>query len=349
MPAPPHPAEVAHGVKNAWLEFPVFDVARRARLGTAPDAYRTELGELLSPFTDVAAANPDAWFPVARPAGEITAVTPVNRLIGYPYTKYMVSVIDVDMAAAVIIASHAEADRLGIAPERRVYVRGWCYADDPVYLAEHRDLSASPAMAAASRESLRCAGVTIDDVAHIDLYSCYPSSVNLARDALGIGRDDGRRLTVTGGLPYFGGPSSNYVTHSIATMTDVLRSDPGSIGLLNGIGMYLTKHVFGVYSTAPPSGGPPPLPDETGVQARVDDRMAIVDSWDGPATVAGYSIAHARSGAAEWGVAVCDVAGGARTYARLPIDLLDGFERDEWVGAAVSLEAAPGGANHLRA
>jgi acetyl-CoA C-acetyltransferase len=349
MPAPPHPAEVAHGVKNAWLEFPVFDVARRARLGAAPDAYRAQLGTLLSPFTSVAAANPNAWFPVARSAEEITSVTPVNRLIGYPYTKYMVSVIDVDMAAAVIVASHEEADRLGVAPERRVYLRGWCYADDPVYLAEHPDLSASPAMAAASREALRCAGVGIDDVAHIDLYSCYPSSVNLARDALGIDAGDGRPLTVTGGLPYFGGPSSNYVTHSVGTMTDVLRSDPGSIGLLNGIGMYLTKHVFGVYSTSPPPGGPPALPDEAGVQARADDRVPIVATWDGPATVAGYSIAHTRSGAAEWGVAVCDVAGGARTYSRLPTELLDAFEQDEWVGATVSLTTADGGVNHLRA
>jgi acetyl-CoA C-acetyltransferase len=349
FPAPPHPAEEAHGVRNAWLEFPVFDVARRARLGVAPMEYRAQLGELLSPFTRVAASNAHAWFPVARTPDEITTVTPVNRLIGYPYTKYMVSVIDVDMASAVIVASEAEADRLGIARDRRVYVRGWCYADDPVYLAEHPDLSTSPAMAGASGEALRCAGVGVDDVAHLDLYSCYPSSVNLARDALGIGGADTRGLTVTGGLPYFGGPSSNYVTHSIAAMTEVLRSDPGSTGLLNGIGMYLTKHVFGVYSTTPPAGGPPPVPDEAAVQATVDRRVGIVPTWDGPARVAGYSIAHARSGEAEWGVAVCDVPGG-RAYARLSeAGALDAFEREEWVGAEVTLTAGPGGVNHLRA
>ena len=349
FPAPPHPAEVAHGVKNAWLEFPVFDVARRARLGMTPDGYRTALGALLSPFTRVAAANPFAWFPVARSPEEITAVTPVNRLIGYPYTKYMVSVIDVDMAAAVIVASEAEADRLGVARDRRVYLRGWCYADDPVYLAEHPDLGASPAMAAASREALRCARAAADDAAHLDLYSCYPSSVNLARDALGIAEGDDRALTVTGGLPYFGGPSSNYVTHSIATMTGVLRADPGSIGVLNGIGMYLTKHVFGVYSTAPPSGGPPPLPDEAAVQASVDHRVEIADTWDGDATVAGYSVAHARSGEAEWGVAVCDLPDGRRAYARLGgADLLDAFEREEWVGTRATLVSGPGGVNELR-
>jgi len=276
-------------------------------------------------------------------------VTQVNRLIGYPYTKYMVSVIDVDMAAAVIVASDAEADRLGVAQDKRVYLRGWCYADDPVYLAEHPDLAASPAMAAASREALRVAGAGIDDVAHLDLYSCYPSSVHLARDALAIAADDGRDLTVTGGLPYFGGPSSNYVTHSIATMTGVLRADPGSTGLLNGIGMYLTKHVFGVYSTVPPPRAPQ-LPDEARVQAAVDRRLEICDRWEGPATVAGYSIAHARSGEPEWGIAVCDVAGGRRAYARLTgADLLDAFERDEWVGAEVTLAAGDGGTNDLRA
>jgi acetyl-CoA C-acetyltransferase len=348
--APFHPAEVAHGVRNAWVEFPVFDVARRARLGVEPEAYRSALGELLSPFTRVAAANPRSWFPVARTPEEITAVTPVNRLIGYPYTKYMVSVIDVDMAAAVIVASEAAADRLGVGRDRRVYLRGWCYADDPVYLAEHRDLSASPAMAAASAEALRGAGAGIDDVAHIDLYSCYPSSINLARDALRITAGDGRDLTVTGGLPYFGGPSSNYATHSIATMTEVLRADPGSLGLLNGIGMYLTKHVFGVYSTTPPPGGAATVPDEDAVQARLDDRVAICDRHAGPATVAGYSIAHGRSGAAEWGIAVCDLPDGRRAYARIVEPaLLDAFERAEWVGAGVTLVGGPGAVNEVRA
>jgi acetyl-CoA C-acetyltransferase len=347
---PFHPAEVAHGVRNAWVEFPVFDVARRARLGVEPDAYRAALGELLSPFTRVAAANPRSWFPVARTPEEITAVTPVNRLIGYPYTKYMVSVIDVDMAAAVIVASEAAADRLGVGRDRRVYLRGWCYADDPVYLAEHRDLSASPAMAAASAEALRVAGAGIDDVAHIDLYSCYPSSVNLARDALRITAEDGRDLTVTGGLPYFGGPSSNYATHSIATMTEVLRTDPGSLGLLNGIGMYLTKHVFGVYSTTPPADGAATVPDEDAVQARLDDRVAICDRHAGPATVAGYSIAHDRSGAAEWGIAVCDLPDGRRAYARIvEPSLLAAFERAEWVGAGVTLEGGTGAVNEVRA
>ncbi|MCI0346075.1 MAG: acetyl-CoA synthetase, partial [Chloroflexi bacterium] len=175
--APFHPAEVAHDVFQAWLTFPLWDIARRAHRGIDPDDHRRQLGDLFAPMTEVAATNPYAWFPTARTAAELATPSPENRIVGFPYTKYLVSVMEVDMAAAVVVASAAAADEMGVPPERRVYLRGWCYATDPVYVAEHDPLWASPAMTAASTEALRGAGVGIDDVAHLDLYSCFPSSV----------------------------------------------------------------------------------------------------------------------------------------------------------------------------
>ena len=66
--APFHPAEVAHEVFQAWLTFAIFDNARRAHLGVPLDEYRTQLGEQWERFTQVAAANPEAWFPIERSA-----------------------------------------------------------------------------------------------------------------------------------------------------------------------------------------------------------------------------------------------------------------------------------------
>jgi acetyl-CoA C-acetyltransferase len=335
--APFHPAEVAHDVFQAWLTFAIFDNARRAHLGRGLDEYRHELGEMFASFTEIAAANPDAWFRVARTADEIVTASPSNRMVGYPYTKYMVSVMDVDMAAAIMLATHDTADALGVPPDQRVYVRGWCCATDPVYVAEHPDLWRSPAMAAASSEALRTAGVGIDDIAHLDLYSCFASSVNLARDALGLGDDDTRALTVTGGLPYHGGAGSDYLSHSIATMARALRRDPGSYGMVSGVGMHMTKHVYGVYSTEP---GPISAPDEAGVQARLDAEQprAITDTYDGDAVVAAYSVVHGRDGAPEWGVVVCDLPDGTRAYAKmLDAGLLDAAEHTELVGQTMHL------------
>ncbi len=51
----------------------------------------------------------------------------------------------------------------------------------------------------------------------------FRAAVELAAEALGLATDDPRGLTVTGGLPYFGGPGNNYTTHGIATLTDLLR------------------------------------------------------------------------------------------------------------------------------
>lgn len=334
----PHPAEVAHDLHAAWLTFAVWDNARRARLGVGLDAYRRDLGALLAPMTAVAAANPHAWFPVERTAAELVEPSASNRMVGYPYTKLMTSIMDVDMSASVLLASHERADALGVPADRRVYVRGWCYATDPVHVAEHAEMWRSPAMAAASREALRPAGIGVDDVAHLDLYSCFASSVNFARDALGIGPDDRRPVTVTGGLPYFGGPGSCYMTHAIASMAERLREDAGSYGLVSGVGMHMTKHVYGLYSTAP---GPLEPPDEDAVQAGLDrlPSCTIRDTYAGPATVAAYSVVHGRDGGPEWGIAVCDLPEpGTRAYAKvLDGGLLADAERSELVGCGVRL------------
>lgn len=334
--APFHPAEVAHEVFQAWLTFAVFDNARRAHLGVALDDYRAQIGDTMAPMSAIAARNPDAWFRTERSAREVVEATADNRMVGYPYTKYVVSVMDVDMAAAVIVASDETADAFGIPLEQRVYLRGWCYATDPLYVAEHRDLWCSPAMRAASTEALRVAGAAIDDVAHLDLYSCFASSVNFARDALGIAAGDGRRLTVTGGLPYHGGPGSGYLTHAIAQMVRTLRADPDSLGLVSGVGMAMTKHVYGAYSTTPAALA---LPDEAGVQQSLDAAgvAPIIERHDGDARVAAYSVVHGRDGDPEWGLLVCDVDAG-RAYAKLlDRDALRDAERHELVGRDVVL------------
>ncbi len=331
--APFHPAEVAHEVFQAWLTFAVFDNARRAHLGVALDEYRAQLGDQWERFTRVAAANPEAWFPVERSAEEIITAGPTNRMVGYPYTKYMVSIMDVDMAAALLLTSHEAADAMGVPRDRRVYLRGWCYATDPVYVAEHLDMWRSPAMEHASAAALAAAGIGIDDVAHLDLYSCFSSSVNFARDALGLGLFDPRPLTVTGGLPYHGGAGSDYLTHSIATMARVLREDPGAYGMVSGVGMHMTKHVYGVYSTEPGVTPPtPPLPSPA------QPAVEIRDTYAGPASVAAYSVVHGRDGGPEWGVAVCDLPAGGRSYAKmLDAELLRSAEEDELVGRTLTL------------
>jgi acetyl-CoA C-acetyltransferase len=342
------PSEISHAVFEAYLTFALFDNARRGHLGRGLDEHRASLGAVMSRLTEVAAGSPHAWFPVARAADEIAGVTADNRMVAYPYTKLMTSIMDVDMAAALLIASAEKADALGVPEEKRVYLRGSGYAEDAAHVAGHGELWRSPGLAAASSVALAGAGVGADEVAHFDLYSCFASSVCFALDALGLAEDDPRGVTVTGGLPYHGGPGSNYMTHSLAAMTEVLRTDPGSYGLVSGVGMHMQKHAFGVWSTTPPSGptaGGAGSGTGTGREPRTvgaghgAEEVGIVTSPSGPATVATYSVLHGRDGTPERAVLICDLPESGRCYA-----LLDGgpetlaqAEREELVGRKVTL------------
>jgi acetyl-CoA C-acetyltransferase len=336
--SPPHAVEIAHEVFQAWLTFAVFDNARRAQRGIDLEEYRAGIGRMMAPMTRVAAANPDAWFRVERSAEELVQPSADNRMIGYPYTKYTVAVMDVDMAGALLVATHDCADAVGVPPDQRVYLRGWCYATDPVLVAEHADLGRSPAMRRASAEALRGAGIAVDDIAAFDLYSCFASSLHFAADALGLDPLDARGLTTTGGLPYHGGPASGYLTHSIAAMARRLRARPGDFGMVSGVGMHMTKHVFGVYSSTP---GPIAPPDEGTVQAALAHEHAavpVVAEHEGHATVAAYSVVHGRDGDPEWALLVCDLDDGARTYAQCrDVALCRDAESSELVGRRVHL------------
>jgi acetyl-CoA C-acetyltransferase len=345
------PGERASGLlDHPGAIFALWDTARRAHLGIGPTDYRQQLGELLASMTTVAAKNPSAWFQEARDASELITAGPDNRMVAYPYTKRMMAVPTVDMAAALIVTSHAEADALGVPLERRVYLRGSAYAEDPEPIAQHPDMWRSEAMKAASAEAMRIAEVDVSDIAYLDLYSCFPSSINFARDALGVHDRTGDMLTVTGGLPYAGGPYSNYMIHSIAAMCERLREDSGSFGMVSGVGMALTHHAFGVYSAAPPHALIE-LGEDNGIQAKLDQRSVpdLVSGALGPATVAAYTIAHDRDGEPARGMAVCDLPSGARCYAWFTDShLLVEAERSEFVGQKVAL-VGRGAASEIRA
>jgi acetyl-CoA C-acetyltransferase len=298
--------ERKNGIFQAYLTFALLDTARRAHLAQTVDGRRHELGQLMAPLSLIAAAQPEyAWFPTARTPEEISTPTPDNRMVATPYTKLMTAIMDVDMAAAVLLSTEARADSLGVPPDRRIYLHGTGAAEEPSTMAARPEPWRSPAMA----ESLWAAlgRTAIDEVGHLDLYSCFASSLSFASDALGIAPD--RTLTVTGGLPYHGGPGSNYCTHALAAMTESLRADPGSFGLVSGIGMHMTSHAASLWSSRPgayqPSEPAEPLPT-----------LPVATDASGTATVVSFSTVYNRQGP-EWTALICDLPDGSRTYARL--------------------------------
>lgn len=288
--------ENAAGLYSPSDVYPIFESAMAFRHDRTLDEQREWLGKLMAPFTAEAARHPDhAWFPIERLPSDLSEVTPSNRLINEPYTKLLNSILTVDMAAAFIITSAELADCLGVSQDRRVF--SWASADcnDIYFPAQRPDLSRSDGIRAAGNAVLQAADIGIDDVAFLDFYSCFPAAVEAAIDAFELDPLDQRGFTVTGGLPYFGGPGNNYVSHSIAEMVRRCRNEPENIGMVTGLGWYITKHSVGLWSATPPKRWQ--SPDLSEEQSRIDaDALDIVPAAEasGEAVVDGYTVRHDR-------------------------------------------------------
>jgi acetyl-CoA C-acetyltransferase len=232
--------------------YPLFESALRAHHGESHDDHRERVGGLWEGLNRTAVANEYAWTRSPMSAQAIITPSVANRMVAWPYTKVMNSNWFVDQGAAVIVCSMAAARRFGVAPERMVFMHSVASGHAPNRVLERLHLHDSPSIRETGRAALRLAGVGVDDVALLDLYSCFPSVVQITMSELGIDRS--RPLTLTGGLTFAGGPLNNYVSHSLAAMIGAVRAT-GERALIHGNGGYATKQVFGVFGSQPPTEG----------------------------------------------------------------------------------------------
>jgi acetyl-CoA C-acetyltransferase len=327
-----HEVELARSLAMPTQVYPVFENALRGAAGETIDQHQVKVSELWSRFSEVAATNPYAWLPEVHTPEQIRSVGPDNRMIGFPYPKLMNANMQVDQSAALIVTSVAAARAAGVPADRWVFPLSGADGNDHYFVSERDNLHSSPAIAACGRHAFELAGIGVDDVAHVDLYSCFPSAVQIGAAALGIGLD--RQLTVTGGLCFGGGPGNNYVTHAIATLVGRLRDDPGSYGLATALGWYVTKHAVGIYSTAPPGNGF----RAANVQAEVDalPRRELAADHDGEASLESYTVVHDRDGNPSLAIVACLLPDGRRAWANSDdADLMKTLTTDEVLGRPV--------------
>lgn len=279
---------VVHGLVDAPTQYALLENARRAGTGLGPADYRRRMGELFAPFTNVAADNPFAAAPVQRDVEELITVTESNRMISEPYPRLLVARDQVNQGAAALLMSVEAARKLGVPEENWVYLHG--HADmEEQSLLERPDLGHAPSAVLAVREALAVAGIGIDDVATFDLYSCFPVPVFNICDGMGIAPDDPRGLTLTGGLPFFGGAGNNYSMHGVAETVAQMRSRPGQFGLVGANGGIMSKYSVGVYSATPVEW----KSDRSAqLQAQIAEAptVAVTEQAEGAGTIETYTV-----------------------------------------------------------
>lgn len=329
-----HEFEVAKGIRRAIQVYPMYDNAIRHHRGETVSEHLVRVSKLWSRFNDVAQSNPHAWIREKVTAEEIRNPSPTNRRVSFPYTKLMNANNSVDMAAALIVCSVRKAKQLGIAEDLWVYPHAGAEGHDHSCASVRDNFYTSPGIRFVGRRVLELAQIEARDLAFVDLYSCFPSAVQVAAMELGLAETD--QLTVTGGLTFGGGPINNYVMHAIARMVELLREHPGKRGLITANGGNLYKHAHGVYASEPPERD---FRCEN-VQHEIDALPAreCLSEFRGDVTVESYTVMFDADVPAMGHVA-CLTPDGKRVWANTnDIDVMLAMTREEFCGRAARID-----------
>ncbi|MBJ21419.1 MAG: acetyl-CoA acetyltransferase [bacterium] len=337
------PAEVEANLLRPSDTYPIFESALAAKLGTSPEESRQRIAAFMSRSSEVAAKNPFAWFQQARSAQEIAEASPLNRITAEPYTKCMNSFANVDQGSALLVTNLAIAQETGLADQ---CVFAWSGATNAELLPSARpDLGASPAIRAAGKATFAAAGVGLDEIDFIDLYSCFPVAVEIGAAEIGLSWDDTRGLTQTGGMSFFGGPGNNYVSHGIAAVALRLREAGGTgggrrLGYASGNGGVLSKHSLGIYGSEPPPSGFV-LADTSAEQAEIGvSALDVVHAAEGEARVDGATVVYDRVGNPSAAPIIASLSDGRRVVAVASEETLPTLVGKTLVGETVRVTGA---------
>jgi acetyl-CoA C-acetyltransferase len=314
--------------------YALLESAFRASMGWGVEEHRDRLGALYQRFSEIAAGNPQAWKREVVPAAQIRDAAPKNRMLAFPYTKLHNTSWNVDQAAALLFCSAGRAQALGIPRERWVFPLASTESNHMQPVAEREVLHGCPGARIAGQQALASAGLAIADVDLLELYSCFPVAVEIYAAELGI--DPARDLTVTGGMPFAGGPLNNYVLQATARMAELLRAGAGRTGLVSSVSGYLTKQGFGLWSTRVPVR-PHAFVDVTDQVAAVAPARPVRAPEDAPVRILATTVMY-HEDRRLCGVALAEYADGARTVVSTADEAaMERLEREPFCGAAASI------------
>ena len=304
-----------------WLpscSYAIFETDIRAESKRSVEEHNRYMGKLFEHYSKIASENPYAWIQKSYTAEEITTPSPENRKVAYPYTKRMCSNVFVDQSGALILTSEKIASKLKIDENRWVYLMGSADLRNIFNIIQRPQLYNSPAAREGSILALEQAGLKLEEIDLFDIYSCFPSIVQIIRKEIGLSEKDSRDLTVTGGLPYFGGPMSNYSMHSIITSVGLIRKNSSLKIMVVANGGFNTKQSFGIY------GKKPPVKlwnehEEEKIQKSILSKALPnpIEKANGQLTVESYTIIYDKVGNPEHVFVIGHLENNQRTLARV--------------------------------
>ena len=298
------------------------------------EEHQNNIASMYEEFSKVASNNEDAWLDHPYSKKEILETSKKNKMLAYPYNKLHCTSWNVNQSAALIICSEELANKLEIDNKKRVYPISSSENNHMIAIQQRPKLYESLGMIYAAKSINRMMEQLDIRLDAYDLYSCFPAAVKMFSKSLELGSESPK--TITGSMPYAGGPLNSFVIHSTVKMIQKIRALEARHGLVTGVSGMMTKQSFCVWGKEYQEQF---IFDDVTERAKLDEKpVELSDIAEGEGVIIGYTIIEGSEHASKAVLYLDDEMKHRKVVSSFDKNFINLLMEEEWVGKKVKFK-----------
>ena len=299
------------------------------------EEHQNNIASMYEEFSKVASNNEDAWLDHPYSKKEILETSKKNKMLAYPYNKLHCTSWNVNQSAALIICSEELANKLEIDNKKRVYPISSSENNHMIAIQQRPKLYESIGMIYAAKSVNKIMEKLDIRLDAYDLYSCFPAAVKMFSKSLELGNEIPK--TITGSMPYAGGPLNSFVIHSTVKMIQKIRALEVRHGLVTGVSGMMTKQSFCVWGNEYQEQF---VFDDVTEKAKLDESpIKLSNITEGEGEIIGYTVIEESENAQKAVLYLDDEKKHRKVVSSHDKEFINLLLEKEWVGKKVGFKA----------
>ena len=298
------------------------------------EQHQNNIALMYEEFSKVASNNEDAWLDHTYSKKEILETSKKNKMLAYPYNKLHCTSWNVNQSAALIICSEELANKLEIDNKKRVYPISSTENNHMIAIQQRPKLYESLGMIYAAKSIKKMMEKLNIRLDAYDLYSCFPAAVKMFSKSLELGSEIPK--TITGSMPFAGGPLNSFVIHSTVKMIHKIRALEARHGLVTGVSGMMTKQSFCVWGKEYQEQF---IFDDVTERAKLDEKpVELSNIAEGEGEIIGYTIIEGSEHASKAVLYLDDEKKHRKVVSSFDKSFINLLMEEEWVGKKVKFK-----------
>ena len=308
--------------------YATMETAIRKNDGEGIEEHQNNIALMYEEFSKIASENKDGWLNHPYAKEDILETSKKNKMLAYPYNKLHCTSWNVNQSAAIIICSEELANELEIDNKKRVYPISSSENNHMIAIQQRPKLYESLGMTYAANSINKMIERLDIKLDAYDLYSCFPAAIKMFTKSMGL--DSEIPKTVTGSMPYAGGPLNSFVIHSTVKMIQKIRALEVKYGLITGVSGMMTKQSFCVWGKEYKEHF---IFDDVTERAKLDESpIELSNISEGKGEIIGYTIIEGSENAAKAVLYLDDEKKHRKVVSSVDKNFINLLTEEEWVG-----------------